>query len=61
MDKISINVIEKTLSDGSKVYDVHLTDGEHTIQFNCDSESEAYKVAELLKNDIVKHTINAVD
>ncbi len=52
--KTKTTIVESTLSDGSKVYNLVIEQGENTVIFHCISENDAVEVEERL----YKSTVN---
>jgi hypothetical protein len=58
---IRIILATTTLSDGSKVFDLDLSqDGESPIRLSCVSDKDAYALVEVLKAAIHTHTVDLV-
>lgn len=58
MTKITIQVIERKLSDASLVYDVHMTGG---IVLPATTERDAHHLVDKLSTAIAAHTNEIVD
>ena len=57
---MKISVSERTLTDGSHVYTVHLRQGFSHIELDCASEREAQIMAEAFKNGTNFYTLETV-
>jgi hypothetical protein len=58
---MQIKKIERTLTDGSKVFDVALRDGTQAIEFGAITEKDADKFIAALADLVEKHTTSSVN
>ena len=57
---LNINVIESTLTDGSKTSAVHVGGDEQKLVIECTTKKDALMFADKLTNLVVEHTIESV-
>lgn len=53
---IALMVKKERLTDGSEVFNVELTDGCNAVELTCATETEAWKLAESIRDNSMEFT-----